>query len=101
MDNNKDCRVGQLTRRMIEWGLDAPSMGKLAWTVLPHVQDLAATPTATWVLLRLLEEEVHLGGERDLAAALTNNTALEVLVRDPLGAALSMHKKPLYLLSTT
>ena len=90
-----------VVRRMIEWGLDAPSMGKLAWTVLPHVQDLAATPTATWVLLRLLEEEVHLGGERDLAAALTNNTALEVLVRDPLGAALSMHKKALYFLLTT
>ena len=90
-----------VVRRMIEWGLDAPSMGKLAWTVLPHVQDLAATPTATWVLLRLLEEEVQLGGERDLAAALTNNTALEVLVRDPLGAALSMHKKALYFLLTT
>ena len=90
-----------VVRRMIEWGLDAPSMGKLAWTVLPHVQDLAVTPTATWVLLRLLEEEVQLGGERDLAAALTNNTALEVLVRDPLGAALSMHKKPLYLFSIT
>ena len=90
-----------VVRRMIEWGLDAPSMGKLAWTVLPHVQDLAVTPTATWVLLRLLEEEVQLGGERDLAAALTNNTALEVLVRDPLGAALSMHKKPLNLFSIT
>ena len=75
-----------IVRRMIEWGLDPLIKGRLIWVVLPHVEDLATTPSATWVLQRLLDEEVSLGtGERELANALISNTSLDKLVRDPLG----------------
>ena len=53
---------------------------------LPHVQDLATTASAMWVLQRLLVEEDSLGiGERELANALISNTSLDKLVSDPLG----------------
>ena len=73
-----------VVRRMMEW--EPLVKGRLIWVLLPHVQDLATTVTATWVLQRLLEEEDCGGrGERELASALTSNTSLGKLVRDPLG----------------
>ena len=73
-----------IVRRMMEW--EPLIKGRLSWVLLPHIQDLATTVTATWVLQRLLDEEDCDGtGERELTSALTSNTSLEKLVRDPLG----------------
>ena len=71
-----------IVRRMMEW--DPLIKSRLTWVLLPHVQDLATTATASWVLQNLLDEEdcVCTG---ELTSALTSNTSLEKLVRDPLG----------------
>ena len=72
-----------IVRRMMEW--DPLIKSRLTWVLLPHVQDLATTATASWVLQSLLglEEDCVCTGE--LTSALTSNTSLEKLVRDPLG----------------
>ena len=75
-----------IVRRMMEWGLDPLTKGRLIWVLLPHMQDLATTASAMWVLQRLLVEEDSLGiGERELANTLISNTSLDKLVSDPLG----------------
>ena len=74
-----------IVRRMMEWGLDPLTKTRLIWVLLPHLYHLATSGTATWVLQTLLEEEVSLGGERELASALIGNNNLEKLVRDPSG----------------
>ena len=80
-------RVGAfIMRRMLEWGVDPSMKKKLTWILLPHVQDLAAVKTATWVLKRLLKEEVDLGtGEREYASELISSPSLDKLVGDPVG----------------
>jgi len=85
-----------IVRRMMEWGLDPLTKGRLIWVLLPHVQDLATTASAMWVLQRLLVEEDSLGiGERELANALISNTSLDKLVNDPLGCDLLMKAVPM------
>ena len=75
-----------IVRRMMEWGLDPLTQVTLIWVLLPHMQDLATTASAMWVLQRLLVEEDSLGtGERELANTLISNTSLDKLVNDPLG----------------
>jgi|ERR1712192_75337 len=90
-------KVGAIVvRSMMEWGLDPLVKGRLIWVLLPHIQDLATTATATWVLQRLLDEEDSLGtGEQELANALISNTSLDKLVRDPIGCDLLMKAVPL------